>query len=408
MGLHTLPVQLITILLLISVAVAMAVKWIKVPYPIALVIVGLIIGVFGLLPPVRITPDLILLVFLPTLLFEAAWNLDVKQAKKDSFVIGGLATIGVVISALIIAGILYVWAGVSMSMALIFGAMTSATDPISVLGVFRRLRMNKHLSSILESESIFNDGTAAVLFQLILFFVLTDSSHPFAVTITKFPVVILGGIAVGTLVGYFASKLVSYFDDHLLELMLTTVVAYGAFLLADQFHVSSVLAVVLAGMIFGNYGKTKGMSRSTRVAVDSFWEYAAFVVSSLVFLLIGLQIQLPLLAKYAPQIGIAIIALLVSRLVLVYGLCPVLSYKKTPIPLVWKHLLFWGALRGSLSMALALSLPVEFRGREELIVLTFGVVLFTLLVQGLTIEPLIKLLARKNPELLGRESKTAV
>jgi len=157
----------------------------------------------------------------------------------------------------------------------------------------------------------------------------------------------------------------------------------------------------VAGMVLGNYGRRTGMSRSTSKYVDAFWEYAAFVVSSLVFLLIGLQVQLPLLIKYAPQIGIAIMAILVSRFIVVFGLCPFLSRKNAPISHAWRLLLFWGALRGSLSMALALSLPIEFQGREQLIIITFGVVLFTLLVQGLTIEPLIRLLARTNPGLLG-------
>ena len=175
MGLHT-PIHLITILLLISAAVAMAVKWVRVPYSIALVVVGLAIGVFGLLPPVRMTPELILLVFLPALLFEASWNLDLERVKQNWLTIGVFASIGVVVSMFIIAGILHMWAGMSLSAALLFGAMISATDPLSVLAVFRRLKINKRLNSILEGESLFNDGTAVVLFQLILSIVLTGAS----------------------------------------------------------------------------------------------------------------------------------------------------------------------------------------------------------------------------------------
>ncbi len=401
MELNTLPVYLITILLLISATVAMAVKWIRVPYSIALVIVGLVIGICGLLPSVRMTPELILLVCLPALLFEASWNLDINQAKENGLAISILATVGVVGSAFIVGVVLNVWGKVSLATALLFGAITSATDPVSVLGIFRRLRINKRLSSILEGESLFNDGTAVALFQLLLFMVLTGTTYSIPETVAKFSVVILGGMLVGAGVGFIATKVIAEFDDHLLELMLTTVVAYGAFLLAEEINTSSVLAVVLAGMVLGNAGGKSSMSRTTRVAVDSFWEYAAFVVSSLLFLLLGLQIQLPLLAKYGSQIGIAIVALLISRFIVVYLLSPWLSSKKVPISAAWRPILFWGALRGSLSMAMALSLPLNFPAREQLVVLTFGVVLFTLLVQGLTVEPLIKMLARKNPDLLS-------
>lgn len=384
-------VDLLFVLIAIATAVAMSVKWVKLPYSIALVIVGLFIGIFHLLPPLVITPELILLVFLPALLFEASWNLDLNLLKQNAVPIGVLATVGVVISAAIIASFLHFVAGLDLVSAILFGAMVSATDPVSVIALFKQLGTDKRLVVLMEGESLFNDGTAVVLFRLILSIAVSGAAINIPETVGNFCLVVIGGIVIGGLAGFGASKLTQYFEDHLLEVTLTTVVAYGSFLLAERFQVSPVLAVVTAGIVLGNYGSRTAMSPTTRLAVDSVWEYAAFVVNSLIFLLIGLQIKVPLLIKYLPMIGIAIIGLLVSRAVVIYTHVPICS-RKRPIPLAWQHLLFWGGLRGALSMALALSIPLSFQSREALIIITFGVVLFTLLVQGLTLSPLVKLL----------------
>ncbi len=394
------PIELITILLLIAAAVAMSVKWIKVPYSIALVVVGLMIGLFHLLPTIHMTPALILVVFLPALLFEASWNTHLRRLQENWLSISVFSTIGVMVSLLIIASIMHFWGNLSLLNALLFGAIVSATDPISVLSIFRKLGINKRLSTIIEGESLFNDGAAVTLFQLILFVAVTGSSCSIPIIIGKFFVVTAGGIAIGLAIGFGASKIISFFDDHLLELMLTTLVAYGALFIGQQFGVSPVMAIVTAGIVLGSYGSKVSMTASTRIAIDTFWEYAAFVVNSLVFLLIGLQINLALLAKYSHLIAIGILALIVSRIVIAYGLSQFVSTKKLPIPLPWRHILFWGAIRGSLSMALALSLPIDFPRREELIVLTFGVVLYTLLVQGLSLEPLVKLYRHNKNALL--------
>ncbi len=389
-------VEVITVLLLIATAVAMAVKWIKVPYSIALVIVGLLIGVFQIIPRVEMTPELILLVCLPPLLFEASWNLNLDLLKQNWKPIAVLATIGVIISMSVTACILHYFAHVSLQYAFLFGAMIAATDPISVLAVFKKMGVSKRLTILLEGESLFNDGTAVVLFKLVLMVVLAGAVNSYSLLAFDFVKVIVGGILIGCLIGYLASNITKYFEDHLLEIMLTTIAAYGAFILAEQMHVSPVLSVVAAGIVIGNYGSYNHMSASTRLAVNSFWEYAAFIVESLVFLLIGLQVKWELLVENLPLIGIAIGAILLARLVVVYGLSPFLSTKQLPISYAWRHILFWGALRGSLSMALALSLPANLDMKEQIVILIFGVVLFTLLIPGLTIEPLINLLGLKK------------
>lgn len=377
---------------MVTATVAMSVKWVKLPYSIALVIVGLLIGVCHLLPPVELTPDLILLIFLPAVLFEASWNIPLRELKEGWLPITVLATLGVVVNTVVVAYGMNYFAGVALGPAFLFGAMIAATDPISVLALFRKLGINSSLTMLLEGESLANDGTAVVLFKLVLAIVLSGASFSAASTLGNFILVVVGGAAIGAIIGYAASRITSLFDDHLLEITLTTIVAYGSYILAEQLHLSAVLSVVAAGVVIGNYGSRNSMSVGTRMAVNSFWEYTAFLVNSLIFLLIGLQVKYDLLCKYSLQIGVGIAVVIVARIIVVYGMTPFLRQHNEKIPWKWRHLLFWGALRGSICMALALSLPDSLPAKEMITITTFGVVLFTLLVPGLTIEPLVKLL----------------
>jgi CPA1 family monovalent cation:H+ antiporter len=381
-------------LLLIASGVAMAAKWVRVPYTLMLVIVGLMISPMRFLPAVHISPELILLIFLPALLFEAAWNLKLHHLRENLLPILTLAVVGVVLSVGVIGAILRFGVGLEWQQALLFGAMISATDPVSVLALFRKLSLPGRITTVVEGESLFNDGTAVVVFRILLGIIAgsTAGSTGDLVlgSLREFGLVVFGGVAVGAIIGIVASTLTSYFDDHLLEITLTTIAAYGSFLMAETLHVSPVIAVLLAGLVLGNYGRRSGMSATTQVAVNSFWEYAAFVVNSLVFLLIGIEIQVPTLVENIKPIAWAVLAMLAARAVAVYGLLPLTNRLSEAIPLRWQHVLFWGGLRGSLSIALVLSLPTALSGRSQLVVMVFGAVIFSLLAQGLTISPLLR------------------
>ncbi|CAN5864419.1 hypothetical protein BH18ACI4_BH18ACI4_28340 [soil metagenome] len=394
-------ITVLMVLLLIASAVAMATKWVPVPYTLALVIVGLAISPMHFLPAVHISPELILLIFLPALLFEAAWNLKLNELRVNLVPILTLAVIGVGISVGLIALILHYGVGVAWSSALLFGAIISATDPVSVLALFRKLGAPERLTVIIEGESLLNDGTAVVIFGIILSVVVgttpfDSTGSLFAHSLLRFGVVVVGGLLLGGAIGFAASMLTSYFDDHLLEIMLTTISAYGSFIVAERLHVSPVITVLVTGIIIGNYGRRKGMSPNTEVAVDSFWEYAAFVVNSLVFLLIGIEIQLSMFADYARFILWAVLAMTVARAITIYGLFPISNRLTEPVSHRWQHVLLWGGLRGSLSIALVLSLPLAIPGRVQLVAMTFGAVTFSLLAQGLTISPLLTALKIKR------------
>ncbi len=382
---QVLQVEILVLAMLLIVSlVAVVTRRFRVPYTVALVLAGLVISL-GKQLDIGITPQLILSLFLPPLVFEAAFHLPLRDLRRDGVTIFLLAVPGVLLVMAIVGGALAWVGGLALPMALVFGALIAATDPVSVLAIFRRLGAPKRLEVLLEAESLFNDGTAIVLFNLALAGALSGVFHVWDGAFA-FLWVSAGGLAIGLGLGWVTAHLLARVDDYLIETTLTTVVAFGSYLLAEQVHVSGVLAVLAAGVVTGSLG-TRGMSPTTRIVVFNFWEYAAFLANSAVFLFIGLTVDLWVLAQTWRLILLAIAAVLVSRGVASY----LASRYVARFPLPWSHVVFWGGPRGAIALALALSLPVSLgAGREVVLALTFGVVLFTILGQSLTIDGLLR------------------
>jgi monovalent cation:H+ antiporter, CPA1 family len=393
-------------LLVIAVAVAIVVRRFRLPYTVALVVAGLVLGAMRPMVPslealygIRLSPDVLFAILLPGLLYEAAFHISLKDLRRNWRTIGLLAVPGVILSAAVTG--LIVWGGAAafgltlpLLAALLFGALISATDPISVLAMLKELGVGRRLRMAMEGESLLNDGLAVVMFGVLaglLGLGAHGEGHVDAAWVTRLLLWEVGvGVLIGVGLGAVQSFVTSRVDDHLVELTMTTVVAFGSYLVADGVHASGVIAVVAAGLCSGNYGGRLGMSPTTRVAVVSMWEYVTFVANSVVFLLIGLEIDLVQLASRAHLILGAWLAVLVARAVAIWALVPLLKRSTEKVPSSWKPVLWWGGLHGALSMVLALSLPETFPHRALIVDLTFGTVLLCILVQGFSIQPLLK------------------
>ena len=381
----------IVALLLLAIFVGLLTKRLRVPYTVGLVLFGLALTLLTDIE-VDLGGEIILAVLVPPLVFEAAFHIKFDQLRRELLLVILLAVPGVLLTTWMVGWLLSVSlaSALTLPLALVFGALVSATDPVAVVALFRALGAPKRLQILLEGESLFNDGTAIVVFNLVVAQVLRAQGQEFLLgeAVIAFTKIAGGGLFIGLALGLVASWLIARVDDHLIETTLTTVLAYGAYLVAEEFfHVSGVLAVVMAGLIAGNISP-RGMSPTTRISLLNFWEYAAFLANTFVFLLVGLEVDLELVWHYRMAVLQAIAAVLLARLVIVFGLS---LFFRRALPLRWAVVLFWGGLRGAISLALALGLPIalEPQARGLLQALAFGVVLFTLLVQGLTIEPVI-------------------
>jgi Na+:H+ antiporter len=384
------------LLFVVATTVAIAVRRWRIPYTVALVIAGLGLGLVHAFQAPELSKELLFSVFLPGLVFEAAFHIEFKEFWRNRLAIVSLAVPGVVaataLTALILtplAGTLHFASGFNWHYALVFGALISATDPIAVVAIFRNLSAPKRLAVLLDGESLLNDGTAIVFFTLSLSLITGSQVSPGGLAL-DFITIVGGGLLIGLAIGLAVSQIIRRVDDPMIEITLTTIAAYGSFVAAEQLNFSGVIATVAAGMLCGNYAARTGMSPSTRVAAETFWEYTAFALNSIVFLLIGFEVNLHSLLGSWKAILVAYAIVTIGRGIIIFAASALLKTTRERIPAAWSVILTWGGLRGGLPMVLVLSLPSDFQYRELLVSMTFGVVILSILIHGITISPLLQ------------------
>ncbi|MBD2254194.1 cation:proton antiporter [Nostoc parmelioides] len=381
-------IKISIILLLVATGVALLSRRLRVPYVTGLVLAGLPITEL-LSRPIGLDPALVLNLFLPILIFEAGINTDISRLRSTFKPIALLAGPGAILSSAIIAILLKFGLGLNWIPAFLVGVILANTDTVSMIAVFKEIPVPSRLSTIVEGETLFNDAAALVSFNLILQ-VYSTGSLTLIEGIQQLLFISVGGCLVGLVLGYLSIPVFNRLDDPLSSLLLTVAVALGTFQVGQFLGVSGAVAVVVAGLIFGNFGLSGNTSASSRITLLSFWEYASFTANTFIFLLIGVEINLITLWQTLPAILLAVLAYQVGRVLTIYPLLAGVSWFDRPIPLRWQHLLFLGNIKGSLSMALALSLPTTLPGRESLITIVFGCVLVSLVGQGLSLPLLVK------------------
>lgn len=394
-------------LFLLAALTAMALKKLRFPYTIGLFLIGMLLGLaaeyLDFLSPVLtidLSHDLIMYVFLPVLVFEAALNIKLNALLNDLVPVLLLAVVGVVFSTLIIAGMMGSLTSVSLAGALLFGALISATDPVAVIALFRELKAPERLSTLMDAESLFNDATAIVMFGIVLAFIQAGgvfSQGLLVRSVLEFIQVFFGGILVGALMAFGMLYLLRAAKEiPFVQIAHTTILAFGSFIIADHvLSLSGVMAVIAAGTVTRAYGEN-GMSEYTKMYLGPYWEFMAFVANSFVFLMLGLKEDVlfkdwsHFLSEF-PILIAAVIFVLIARFMVVYLLVPASNALPggRSIDGCSKAVMFWGGLRGVVPVALMLSIPDSVPEKRLIIDMALFVILFSLVVQGATIERLM-------------------
>ena len=390
-------------LLTIAMLAAGVCRNLPIPYTVVLVIIGIILGSFArndasmhVLLDFQLTPDIVFFLFLPALIFESAFNLNARQLVKDLLPVLVLAVPALLISTAFIAVGLWFFLNVPLVLALLFGALISATDPVAVISLFKELGAPERLTILVEGESLLNDATAIVVFKIILIFALSGAAFTWAdagSAVIDFFEVFLGGVLVGAVIGFVLSEFLhKLFTSISAFMIMTIVVAYTCFVLAEHtLHVSGVMAVVASAITMGILWVPR-ISQTAIHTVKETWEVIALISNSLLFLLVGLSVDVASLINRIDVIAIAILLVLLSRATTIYTLVPAtIKWFSLPhVSLGERHIMWWGGLKGGLAIAIVLSVPEDLAGRDLLLDLTLGVVMFSLLVNAPTIKPLIQ------------------
>jgi monovalent cation:H+ antiporter, CPA1 family len=396
------------LLLLVAAIVSLVARRLRLPYTVALVVAGIALGATHVFTAPTLTRELMFGLVLPALVFEAAFDLEIEEMRHDGVTLAAL-TVPAVIGAIAITTYtlapLFRAFDVPESMvpttwgASIFAALISATDPVAVVALFRQLEAPRRLQVIIEGESLLNDGTAIIFFTLALAHAGAGISTKL---VTDFLYIIVASLAVGGAIGYASAEMIRRLYEPRLEVLFTTIAAYGSFVAAQAIDASGVIATVVAGLLCGSRSGRLGMSSAARIATETFWDYVAFALNSFVFLSIGLMVKLPALLDHWRPIVIAFLVVTISRGVVTWATAAVLP-KHLRLPQRWTAMLAWGGLRGALSMVLALSIPGTLPQRELLITVTFGVVILSNLIQGTSVGPTLRRLGldRRDTSHIG-------
>ena len=414
-------VEILILLLIVTLIVALLSRLMRIPYTLLLVIIGFLVGIVGLLsflPHEHLDPNLVLYIFIPALLFEGAWNADLDRLEAEWLPIILLVIPGVVLSIFVVAVALHVGIGLEWLLALLVGTIVAPTDPVAVIALFQQLGVPDRLRVLVEGESIFNDGTGGAAYELVLAVLLPTlglaevsgepsfQNAPALGIMAEVLWLIFGGFLLGLGVGWLVSHLLRRIDDRLVVITITIAVAYGMYLLGTALSTSGLLAVVGAGLVMGSYGRKHAMSPRTIEAADDVWEFINYLANSLLFLLLGFELALTNLVQSFPGIFFGVLGVLIGRVLMIYVFIPLQDVlarwwahrtlkrsprltRPRPIPPAWRPVMVLSGLRGALSLALVLSLPETLAQRNLLTDIVYGVILVTLLGQGLTLRVLL-------------------
>jgi CPA1 family monovalent cation:H+ antiporter len=359
------------------------------PYPVVLAGAGIVVGLLPGEQLPHVGADVILLAFVPGLVFEAALTLDLPELRRRLLPVGLLATAGVAATVLLIGTLTHLLLGFSWASGMLLGSILAATDPIAVVTLLRQLKAPSELAAILEGESLLNDGTGVAVFSAVLATILAGAPS-FGDAAVRFVEIGVGGAVIGLAVGFLGVALMRAAEDAPLEILATLVIAYGSYLAADTVHASGIVAVVAAGVVIARYGSTTGKLHGTQLL--GFWNLLAFVLNAILFILVGAALPASKLLPVAGLVVAAFAIMLVTRAVPVYGLLTALDWRAISIPWPWRHFTFWAGLRGALSVALALSVADLTQVDKRVSVVAYGVVLLSLLIQGGLIAPVARAL----------------
>jgi Na+/H+ antiporter len=409
------------ILLLIGVLIFMAIaRRLTIPYPIFLVLGGLALSFVPHVPVVHLDPDLVFLVFLPPVLWAAAYFTSLRDFRFSLRTITLLA-VGLVLAttAAVAAVARVIVPGMSWAAAFALGAIVSPPDAVAATAIARKLRLPHRLVTVLEGESLVNDATAIVLYRAAVAAALTGT-FVVSATLGQFVLAAAGGVAVGLLVGALARVALRVTDDSLAAIAITLLAPYAAWVISERVHVSAVLACV-AGGIYLRQGFSEIAPPVVRIQSQAVWDLLVFVLNGVIFVLIGLQVgairQTGIPGGLAPVVvkgalisvtAIAVRLVWVPLAVVLPRLLSPALRRRDPIP-PWPviFVLAWAGMRGIVSLAAALALPLTFPSRNEIVLFTFVVIVSTLVLQGLTLTPLIRWLGVSEDDTLEREEAYA-